>query len=536
MEGSPRCIVEPQATTTLIHENLESEAAATARALDLINLPFDIGQCPLIRAHLLRFAPDQHLLICVLDHIVADGLSIAILLAEIFQHYAHQTTPSVPSPAPLDYQYADFADWQRRTLASGVLEEKLAYWKKELAGLPPALQLPTDRPRAPIQTLVGTRTGGLLSEAQTLALKSLARTEGATLFMVLMSAFQVLLHRYTSEKDIPVGTAISSRGRAEFARVIGFFANNIVMRGDLSGAPTAREALRRTRDVALRGLPHQDMPFDVLVAELAPRRSLDHPPLFQVMFVLQSVPGPSGGLPGLKIELLDMALRTARFDLSVDANEREGRLQFSFEYNTDLFDRETAERMVQHYVALLSGYVATPDLPVDQIPLLSEEERRNLLAHSSPAPQPLDGGATVHGLFEAQARLTPDAVAVQFEGAEIRYADLDARANQVASCLLSQPLGDDRLVGIWMERGIDMVVALLGVLKAGCAYVPLDPAFPRDRIAYMAEDAAATVVLTQDSLASEFPASGVPCICLGHRLDRDCSAPSTKPAVNVAFE
>jgi amino acid adenylation domain-containing protein len=533
-DGTPRCVVEAQAATTLIQESLESEAAATARALELISVPFDLAQCPLIHAHLLRVSAQYHVLICVVDHIIADGLSIGILIGEVFARYAQRGVPGGPAIPALEYQYLDYADWQRRRFASGELEEKLSYWKKELAGLPPALQLPTDRPRPPIQTYVGTRAVGVAPETQTLALKALARSESATLFMVLMSAFQALLHRYTSETDIPVGTAISSRGRAEFSTVIGFFANNVVMRGDLSGSPSAREAIRRTRDVALRGFPHEDMPFDVLVDALVPRRSLDHSPLFQVMFVLQSGGRPATGLPELKFEVPELALRTSRFDLSVDAMERDGVLHFSFEYNTDLFDRETGERMVEHYLAMLAGYAATPDLPVSQIPLLSDAERRKLLSGSNPASQPIEEPRTVHGLFEAQARRTPETVAVRFEGAEIRYAELDARANQVASFLLSQPLGDDRLVGIWMERGIDMVVALLGVLKAGCAYVPLDPAFPRDRIAFMAEDAGLTVVLTQSALANEFPASDARRICLDADWAQISVHSAAKPVVDVA--
>ncbi len=529
VEGQPRCVVEPVTSFSMSRESLESGSpeqrltAALARAEEIVAQPFDVRRCPLIRATLLTLGPDDHVFLCVLDHIVADGLSVGLLLVQMLDRYERLLANDRTPVTPPRYQYLDYADWQHRRFESGALAEHLAFWKKELAALPPALQLPTDRPRPPVQTYAGSRVSGRLDATQTAAVKALARREGATLFMVLMSAFHTLLHRYSGETDIPVGTAVANRGRADFEQVIGFFANNVVLRGDLSGNPTVSEAIRRTRDLALRSFAHESMPFDVLVEALAPRRSLDHSPLFQVMFVLQTM-ARRASMPGLQYELLEPPMRTSRFDFSVDAVERDGSLWFFFEYNTDLYDAETLQQMVSHYLTLLKGYCERPDAPVKALPLLTEEETRRLAVDWNRTERPLEAPLTVHGLFEAQAARTPNAIAVKFEDQSLSYADLDRRASELAAYLASLQPGGDRLIGIWMERGIDMIVALLGVLKAGCAYVPLDPAFPRDRIAYMVEDAALQIVVTQQALAAALPAQGVRCVLI------DSDLPAVEPA------
>jgi amino acid adenylation domain-containing protein len=439
----------------------------------------------------------------VVDHIVADGISIGILMREWLEQYARYLVGEKAPQPPLRCQYLDYADWQARQSAAGALEKNLAYWRGQLAGLPPALQLPTDRPRPPVQTYVGARACATLSEEETRRIKELARREGATLFMVLMSAFQALLHRYTSETDIPVGTAVANRGRPEFTNVVGFFANTIVMRGDFRGNPTVREVIGRAREMALRAFAHEDMPFDVLVDAMAPRRSLEHSPLFQVMFVLQSMPAGDLRLPNLRVEEMELAPRTARFDLAVDAIDRAGRLSFFFEYNTDLFDGETVERMMHHYRAMLAGYVSSLDTPVASVPLMSADELRLLTVDWNRTRMPLDDAGTVHKVFEAQVAKTPDAVAVRFEDSLLTYAELNARSNQFARRLHSLGIGPGFLVALHIERSLEMLIALLGVQKAGGAYVPLDPSLPVERLNFMLTDSGATVLVAVGAMTAE---------------------------------
>lgn len=527
VDGSPRCVVEPHVNIELAKVDLSDVAAADredqaiALAFETIHRPFELGRCPLLRAWLLRLEDDNHILVCVVDHIVADGISIGIVMREWLEQYASCIAGEETTQRPLRYQYLDYADWQTRRAAAGALEENLAYWRVQLDGLPPALQLPTDRPRPPVQTYVGERTSVTLSVEETRQIKAFARREGATLFMVLMSAFQALLHRYTSDTDIPVGTAVANRGSSDFTNVVGFFANTIVMRGDFRGNPTVRQAIGRAREMTLQAYAHEDMPFDVLVEAIAPRRSLEHSPLFQVMFVLQNMPPGESHLPNLRLEQMELAPRTARFDLAVDAIDRAGRLSFFFEYNTDLFDRETIERMVQHYRAMLAGYVSNPKAPVTSVPLMSADEMRLLMVGWNRTPVPLEAIGMVHEHFETQAVKTPHSVAVRFENTQLRYVDLNARSNQFARRLRSLGIGPGVLVALHIERSLDMLVALLGVQKAGGAYVPLDPSLPPERLNFMLSDSGAKVLVAAGALAKELAVpDGV------HFLDLEAEGPT----------
>lgn len=348
--------------------------------------------------------------------------------------------------------------------------------------------------------------------------------------MVLLSAYQVLLQRFTGEFDLPVGSAIANRNRAEVERVVGFFANNIVLRGDLSGDPTVRELIGRTREVALKAYAHQDMPFDMLVDALATRRSLDHSPLFQVMFVLQNLQMMGIDLPGVHCEPVDLPIHSARFDLAVDVFDLPIGLRVYFEYNTDLFDASSIERLMQHYRYLLEGMVADPAARIGSLPLLDDAGLRVLLVDWNRTDVSYPREQSVHGLFEAQAARTPEAEALVFESTRLDYRTLNARANQVAHRLRALGVGRGSLVGVWMERSADMVVALLGVLKAGGAYVPLDPAFPKDRIDYMMSDAALAVVLTQSHLAASLGGQGPQAVC----LDGDAAMLATQSDTNPA--
>lgn len=367
VDGVPCCAIDSQAQVTLDQLDLgaleagQRDAAAQRAMLAFAQRPLDIERAPLLRCLLVRLATEDHRFCFVFDHIVSDGLSIGIFMQELTSLYAGNVVGTPAALPDLPVQYYDYADWERRSFARGALEEHLGYWRQQLAGLPALVTLPADRPRPPVQTSRGARTVIQLPAALGAQLKALARAENATLFMVMLSAFQVLLHRFTGETDLPVGSAIANRNRAEVERVIGFFANNIVLRGDLSGDPTVRELIARTRDMALGAYSHQEMPFDMLVDALGTRRSLDHSPLFQVMFVLQNLQFMKFDLPDLVCETLELPVQSARFDLAVNVLPADHRVYF--EYNTDLFEASTIERLMRHYQHLLEGMVSDPWTP-----------------------------------------------------------------------------------------------------------------------------------------------------------------------------
>jgi amino acid adenylation domain-containing protein len=535
VDGTPRCAVEKHAAVTLEQLDLsalplaEREPAAVRAMQDMTKRPFDISQAPLLHAMLVRIAGDSHFVLFVLDHIIADGLSLGIFLAEFQELYRRDVTGSgVPLPE-LQLQYIDYAEWERKAFAQGSINEHLDFWKRQLAGVPALLPLPTDRQRPQIQTTHGARSVLQLSPELSQQVKAFARTESATLYIVLLATFQVLLHRYSGELDLVVGSAIANRGRSEVAGVMGYFANNIVLRGDLSGNPTVREFLARTRAMALNAYAHQDMPFDMLVEELSIPRELNHSPLFQVMFVLQNLSLTGFELPGLVCEILELPVTTARFDLAVDVFDfPQHGLRAYFEYNTDLFDAATIERMQRHFERLLKNAIAMPDARVGDLPILADEELRGLLCDWNRTVAEYPREQTVHGLFERQVSITPDAPAVVFADSQLTYRELNERANRLAHYLRELGVTRETLVGIWMERSSDMVVAVLAVLKAGGAYVPLDPAFPKDRLEYMMTDAALSVVVTQTALAGELTSGALRAVC----MDGDVELFLRMPAVN----
>ncbi len=518
VDGEPHCAVEPHVEPALERIDLghlepqRRERAALDAVTAFSRRPIDIMRAPLLQCLLVRIAADDHALVFVIDHIIADGLSLGILLEDFGVLYAQHCGAPLPELPALPLQYIDYAEWERQAFAQGVLEDHLAYWKQQLAGLPELATLPADQPRPAVQGSRGARQVMQLPVELAAQLKALARDEGATLFMVLLSAFQVLLQRHaggTDLHDLPVGSAIANRGRAEMRRVIGFFANNIVLRGDLSGNPTLRELIARNRELALGAYAHQDMPFDMLVDALETRRALDHSPLFQVLFVLQNLSLTGFDLPGLRCEQIELAVDTARFDLAVDVFDIAIGLRVYFEYSTDLFDAATIERLMDHFRRLLQAMVDCPSQRIADLPLLGGEERDALLVEWNRTDAPYPSDRTVHSLFEAQAKRRPEAPALCFEGRTLSYAELNAAANRVAHLLRSLGVAPGALVGVSLERSVEMIVALLGVLKAGAAYVPLDPAFPQDRIDYMVADAKLAVVLTQESLAAA-PLAGQP--------------------------
>ncbi len=489
--------------TTVVQQLLQNE---TQR-------PFNLASDLMLRACLLVISPQEHILLLVMHHIASDGWSKSILseqLTSLYQAFRN----SLPNPLPeLPIQYVDYAVWQRQWLESGVLEKQLNYWKQQLLGATPVLELPTDKPRPPVQSYRGAKQSFVLPQSLSKALNALSRQESVTLFMTLLAVFQTLLYRYSGQQDILVGSPIAGRHRAEIEGLIGFFVNTLVLRTDLSGNPSFRKLLQRVRMTAMAAYTHQDLPFEKLVEELQPERSLSYNPLFQVMFVLQNTPKQKLELPGLSITSLDVDKLTSQLDLTLAVEHTEQGLRTIWEYSTDLFDAPTITRMSEHFQTLLEQIVANPQQHIDELPLLTATERQKLLVewNNAQADYPQH---CVHEFFEVQSSKTPDAVAVVFEDQQLTYRELNNRANQLAHYLRTLGVGTDVLVGICVERSLEMVIGLLGILKAGGAYVPLDPEYPKERLAFVLEDTKTPVMLTQEKLVQSLPVLGAQIVCL----------------------
>jgi amino acid adenylation domain-containing protein len=503
VDGQPVQVVAPNPTVGLPLFDLSClpeggrEAEALRLATDETRRAFDLTRGPLLRVRLLRLDEQQHVLILVFHHIVSDGWSRAVLFRELSELYDASCAGEPYPLSDLPIQYSDYAVWQREWLQGEVLEDQLSYWKEQLADAPGLLKLPTDRQRPAIQTHRGATQFLKLSQPLTDRLKALSRRENASLFMTLLAAFQTLLHRYTDQDDILVGTPIAGRTRPETEGLIGFFANTLVLRGDLSGDPSFRELLRRVRGTALDAYDHQELPFEKLVEELRPQRSFSHSPLFQVMFAFQNA--PTLNLGGLTIKPLRVERDTATFDLSLMIDQEPRSLYGALEYNTDLFDGSTIRRMIGHFHTLLEAIVADPERRLSELPILTEPERRQLLTrHGDERVYEKDD--CIHERFEAQANRRADAVALVFEGQQLAYGELNSRANQLAHYLRVLGVGAESLVAICVERSLEMVVGILGVLKAGAAYVPLDATYPKERLGFMLRDSQAEVVLTEQPL------------------------------------
>ncbi|HEX8355027.1 MAG TPA: amino acid adenylation domain-containing protein, partial [Pyrinomonadaceae bacterium] len=522
-DGEPVQVVQPSLIVGVPVVELPEEGDRAARRDELrrlsdeyARLPFDLERGPLVRATLLKVSAAEHYLVVVLHHIIGDGWSLGILMSELSALY-HAFSAGRPSPlAELPIQYADFAAWQRESLRGEVMQRQLGYWKERLGDLPPPLRLPTDRPRPSVQTHRGGAQFLRLPERPTAELNDLCRREGVTLFMALLAAFDVLLHRYTGQTDLSVGTPISGRSRPEAEGLIGIFVNTIVLRADLSGDPTFRELLGRVREMMLEAHAHQDVPFEKLVGELRPERSASHSPLFQVMLVLQNAPMeehvPSSELV-ISLSDLEVDIGTSHFELVVSVEESEGSLLTYWNYMTDLFEPETVARMFGHFRTILEGVVADPGRRISALDILGDDERRLLLGGANETRAAYGDGACVHELFEAQAARTPGRVALSFGDERVTYAELNERANRLARRLRALGVGPEEIVGLHFERSVEMVVGLLAVLKAGGCYLPLDPAYPADRLAFMLEDSGARLLLTGRGLDGLPPAGRARVIC-----------------------
>ncbi|MFZ6030187.1 MAG: amino acid adenylation domain-containing protein [Chloroflexota bacterium] len=536
-EGRPAQIIAPAMEVTLPLVSLQHLPQADRReeavrlATQEAQAPFDLARGPLIRAKLLRLGHDEHVLLLTMHHIVSDGWSLGVLNREVAAHYL-AAAQGMPSPLPaLPMQYADYAAWQRQWLQSEEPKKQLAYWKQQLAGAPEALNLPTDHPRPAVQTFNGASHVCLLSKSLSEQLEAFSQRAGVTLFMTLLAAFQALLARYTGQEDIVVGTPVANRRHAQIEGLIGCFINTLALRTDLAGDPTFTELLRRVRESTLGAYAHQDVPFESVVDAVQPQRDLSRSPLFQTMLVLQNAPIEAIKSPELTIDLLDIDNKTAKFDLLLSFNKAtDGFLRSSWEYNTDLFTAETIVRMAGHFQTLLESVVREPERSLSQYALLAPAEKRQMLRSWNDTQTDFPGQRCLHELIAGQAARTPDAPAVVFEGQSLSYRELDQRANRLAHHLQTLGVRPETLVGVCMERSLDLVISLLAVLKAGGAYVPLDPDYPAERLVYMLADAAPAVLLTQPAQAAQFAGLAVPTLCLETARETLQQAPTHAPA------
>ncbi|MBB4637955.1 non-ribosomal peptide synthetase [Longimicrobium terrae] len=535
VDGLPVQRVEPADGFALAVEDAapvaesDRDAVAAEQSAAWASLPFDLENGPLFRARLIRFAADDHLLLLAMHHAVSDGWSMGVFWREVIALYRGFVEGEDADLPPLPVQYADFAAWQREWLSGEVLERQVAWWREHLSGAPARLELPADRSRPPVQSHRGAALPFHIPSEVVEPVRALARREGATLFMALLAAWQVLLSRWSGQEDVVVGTPVAGRTRREVEGLIGFFVNTLAIRGDLSGAPSFRAHLARVREATLGAYAHQDLPFERLVEELQPGRSLSHAPIYQVMMVLQNTPDGAGeGFPGIAMAGAPGGGTVAKVDLTLGLVETgDGGLRGAIEYATDLFDGGTVERMAGHFANLLVAAASNADMAVTDLPLMSDEERLATAAMGA-AISSFPVTETLHGAFAAQAARSPGAIAVTFGDEAVTYGALDARANRLAHHIRALGAGPDTLVGLCVERSVETVAGILAILKAGAAYLPLDPAYPEDRLAYMLEDSGVRLVVTTDALTERLPESATLV-----RMDADAAAidaePSTAP-------
>ncbi|ARU63628.1 hypothetical protein CBW65_23380 [Tumebacillus avium] len=509
--------------------DFEREMQALLTVIEEGDRPFDLSRGPMLRALLLRMGETDHVLLVTMHHIASDGWSMSILIEELSVLY-EAFSQDRPSPlAPLAVQYADFAAWQRAWFQGGVLEEQLAYWKQQLRGADFVLELPADKPRPAVQAFNGAMIEVSLANGVLPRLKALSQQEGVTLYMTLLAAFNALLCRLSGQEDIVVGSPIAGRTRQETEALIGFFVNTLALRTDLSGNPGFRELLSRVRETTLGAYAHQDLPFERLVREVQPERDMSYSALFQVMFALQNAPQGDLELPGLTLTRFPIDKATSMFDLTFSLYEGEDGLVGVVQYNTDLFEAETVQRIAERFDVLLAGIASAPDCALAELPVLTDEER-GLLANWRETAAPYSDRASLHQLIEAQAARTPDAVAAECAEGVLTYRELNEQANRIARVLQAKGVGPDQLVAIAVDRTPEMAVAALAVLKAGGAYVPLDPAYPSDRLAFMLEDSQAKWLLTKGHLAAGLPDSQADVVL----LDADWSGISAEPVPSQA--
>jgi amino acid adenylation domain-containing protein/non-ribosomal peptide synthase protein (TIGR01720 family) len=524
VNGKPRQIINPEITLNIkvidlqhletTEPETEPEKFLEQEVSKEASIPFDLEVAPLIRCSLLQISAREYVLLLTMHHIVSDGWSMGIFVQELSSLYQAFSAGEASPLAELPIQYGDFALWQREWLSGEILETQLNYWKQQLQNAPELLQLPTDRTRPTVQTFKGKTQRFRLNQDLTQKLHKLSRESNVTLFMTLLATFATILYRYSGQTDILIGSPIANRHYQEIESLIGFFINTLVYRTSFEDNPSFLKLLNQVRETTLKAYEHQDVPFEQVVEALQPERSLSHSPIFQVMFVLQNAPMGELELPGLALSHLEQDFPIAKFDLTLSISETSQGLEGGWEYNTDLFDSSTIERMAAHFENLLSAIVAHPQIFVNKLPLLTEAERHQLLVKWNNTESEYPKDKCIHQLFEQQVELTPNAVAVIFEEEQLTYEELNQKANQLAHYLQNLGVEPGVLVGICVERSVEMVVGLLGILKAGGAYVPLDPTYPAERLSYMLDDSGVEVLLTQEELLSSLASSTAKMVCL----------------------
>ncbi|MCG8313833.1 MAG: amino acid adenylation domain-containing protein, partial [Pseudomonadales bacterium] len=494
---------------------------------------FDLINGPLLRTRLIRLASDRHILFVTMHHIVADGWSMGVLIKELAALYEAYCEDRSSPLNDLKIQYADYAQWQREWLTGERLEKQLGYWKSRLTGTP-VLELPTDHSRPPVQSFVGSNIQFELNRELSKQLSDLAKKQGVTLFMVLMATLKVLLHRYSGQDDICVGTPIANRVRPELEPLIGCFVNTLAIRSSLDNNLSFTSLLKQLQQDLTAAYDHQEIPFERLVDELGLAREMSHTPLFQVMFVLQNAAQTSSlQLPGLDIELLPEESQTSKFDITVNLREEQGVIKGDWEYSTDLFERSTIERMMSHFSNLLESIVRNPSTGIDELNLLSDEDRQQLLIGFNPTAHQYERDDTIVQRFESMVESHSDAVAVEFNNQQLTYRELNIVANEIGNALIDRGVKAEQRIGICADRSIEMVAGIVGILKAGAAFVPLDPSYPQDRLLYMLEDTDADFVLVHRHLRDRLPIQDTQAIELDNFILSESNPKRPNPKVAI---
>ncbi|QKW05281.1 amino acid adenylation domain-containing protein [Streptomyces sp. NA04227] len=533
-DGVPKQVVRPTLDLHVPEEDVRGlgQDELDKRVAAELAVPFDLASGPLLRLKLLRTGAEEWVLLVAMHHLVSDGWSVKVLFTELsalYQAFAAGRTSPLSAPR---IQYGDFAAWQQGLDAES-LREDLAYWRGHLAGAPSVLALRSDRPRPAVQGFNGGSVPFELPASLHGELTALAASHGATAYMALLAAFNVVLHRYSGQSDVVVGVPTAGRGRADVEPLIGFFVNTLPVRTDLSGEPDFLGVLARVREGCLGLYAHENVPFEKIVEDLGTERDLSRPPVFQVALSYQSDPLPTLALAGVEFQRLDLRADGARFDLELQFFERDGAVTGWFEYDRDLFDESTMARMARHLRRVIELAVAAPGTPVGALDLLDEAERHEVLAAGTAEEREWPGAGLIHQCFEARAASGPDAEALRFEGESLTYGELNARANQLAHKLRGMGVGPDVLVGVCLERSVELVVGLLAVLKAGGAYVPLDPGYPTARLTYMLDDAKVPVLLTQRHVLQALPPVGATTLCVEELRAELAGEPATDPGVEL---
>jgi amino acid adenylation domain-containing protein len=497
---------------------------------------FSLSRGPLLHVNLVRLVTNEHVLLVTMHHIISDGWSLELFFRElstIFPAFCERKTSTLPE---LTIQYADYANWQRQMLQGASLESLLAYWRRQLAGPLPILELPTDHMRSQARRFEGDKESLVLSPALTKELTEFSRREGVTLFMTLVAAFKVLLYRYTGQEDIIIGTPVANRSRLEIEELIGFFVNTLVLRTNVSGGQSFRDLLGRIRETIIDASTHQELPFEKLVEELQPERDINLNPFFQVMVVWQKMPAAVLESSDVTFTPLEVDTSTIKFDLTLNLMETSDGLRLNMEYSTDLFERTTIERMLRHLQTLLEQVLAEPEQRISELRLLDQAERRRMLVEFNPGAAEGLPGRWLHQYFEARAAASPEAVAIIYGEEQVKYGELNQRANRLAHHLRSLGSGPETLVGVLLERTPELILALLGILKAGAAYVPLDTALPDARLSFLLADTEARVVLTQQSLAARLAGASTQVVCLDGAAEEIERQSDANPLTEVSEE